>query len=276
MNPHDAVNLAVKEGVEAAVLDVMMPEMDGFDVLKALRENDATDSLPVLFLSALGEAPDRVRGLREGAEDYLAKPFDSDELRLRLDRLLRTSAAAEGLQANLSRFHLADILQQVVQSRNTGRVELSVGSKVGHLVVREGRLATASFNGLAGAEAVLAMLEADKGRCRFVPIETDEEASGHGIQLRSVLMDAAWLVDELARFRQVVPPEWAVLRLADGHTPEIPEEYSDVGISEVHRWIEQLEATTLGELLETKIGAPQRVTLAVAWLVDRGVVLVDS
>ncbi len=67
------------------VLDVMMPGESGFDLLKSLPE----PRLPVLMLSAMGEAEDRILGLEYGAEDYLVKPFEPKELVLRLKTILR-------------------------------------------------------------------------------------------------------------------------------------------------------------------------------------------
>ncbi|MGB8166151.1 MAG: response regulator transcription factor [Chthoniobacteraceae bacterium] len=74
---------------DAIVLDVMLPVMDGFALLRKLR---ATKETPVLMLTARTEPPDRVRGLDGGADDYLAKPFDLDELCARLRALIRRAA----------------------------------------------------------------------------------------------------------------------------------------------------------------------------------------
>lgn len=92
-DPGVVVSLAEREGVDAAVLDVLMPALSGFDVLRQMRENPSTAEIPVVFLSGLGEGEDRIRGLREGAEDYLVKPFEPEELALRLERLIGRRAA---------------------------------------------------------------------------------------------------------------------------------------------------------------------------------------
>ena len=68
------------------VLDIMLPVMDGYSVLKHIRNKD--EKLPVLILSAKGNAKDKIKGLRFGVDDYLSKPFDLDEFLLRIDRLL--------------------------------------------------------------------------------------------------------------------------------------------------------------------------------------------
>ncbi|WP_421790719.1 response regulator [Hyphobacterium sp.] len=68
------------------VLDVMMPGMDGFELTQAVRETRET---PILLLTARGEAEDRIKGLSLGADDYLAKPFEPEELVLRINSILR-------------------------------------------------------------------------------------------------------------------------------------------------------------------------------------------
>ena len=74
---------------ELVILDVMLPRMDGFEVCHRLREEG--NNVPVLFLTAKGDARDRIRGLSEGGDDYLAKPFNLQELLLRVAAILRRS-----------------------------------------------------------------------------------------------------------------------------------------------------------------------------------------
>lgn len=75
------------------VLDVMLPDIDGLEVCRQLRAAGANE--PVLMLTARDAIPDRVAGLDAGADDYLVKPFDFDELRARIRALLRRAAPAE-------------------------------------------------------------------------------------------------------------------------------------------------------------------------------------
>ena len=72
---------------DAAILDIMMPEADGLTVLKAIRKKGL--DLPVMFLTAKDSIPDRVLGLDSGADDYLIKPFDFDELLARVRSMTR-------------------------------------------------------------------------------------------------------------------------------------------------------------------------------------------
>ena len=81
------LQLALDKPFDLLILDVMLPGMDGFEICAAAREHGFDGG--VLMLTARSEVPDRVQGLRGGADDYLAKPFDSDELLARISSLLR-------------------------------------------------------------------------------------------------------------------------------------------------------------------------------------------
>ncbi len=86
----DALELGLSGIYDVILLDVMMPKRNGFDVLKELRK--AGIKTPVLMLTALSQAEDKVRGLDTGADDYLAKPFDTQELLARIRALSRRGA----------------------------------------------------------------------------------------------------------------------------------------------------------------------------------------
>lgn len=78
---------AAQDVYDLVVLDVMLPARDGFSVLEALRARGVRT--PVLMLTAKGTTADKLRGLRSGADDYLTKPFDRDELFARIEAILR-------------------------------------------------------------------------------------------------------------------------------------------------------------------------------------------
>ena len=79
------------------VCDVMMPEMDGYTFVQHIREDARTNWIPVLFLSAKGQSQDRVKGLNTGADVYMSKPFEPEELVAQVESLLRqTSRILEG------------------------------------------------------------------------------------------------------------------------------------------------------------------------------------
>ena len=88
-NGRTALQRAITESFEIIVLDLTLPELDGFEVLTEIRAKGFTT--PIIVLTARGTVGDRVHGLRLGADDYLSKPFDLDELEARLYALLRRS-----------------------------------------------------------------------------------------------------------------------------------------------------------------------------------------
>ncbi len=74
------------------VLDLMLPQMDGLEICRAVRGHEQTAGVPIIILTAKGEESDRIVGLEIGADDYLAKPFSPDELVARVRALLRRAA----------------------------------------------------------------------------------------------------------------------------------------------------------------------------------------
>lgn len=86
-NPTDAMQIIADSPPDAIVLDVTMPEMSGIELCRRVRA--AGLDMPICILSAKGDTNDRVEGLRAGGDDYLVKPFALEELRLRLEAMLR-------------------------------------------------------------------------------------------------------------------------------------------------------------------------------------------
>jgi two-component system cell cycle response regulator len=110
------------------LLDVDMPEMDGFEVLRRLKENKETSTIPVVFLTADFAMPDKVRGLDLGAIDYITKPFNYVELQARVRSVLRTKhqseqrAMVDGLTGLWNRTYLEDHLAtQISLAKRTGK-----------------------------------------------------------------------------------------------------------------------------------------------------------
>lgn len=83
---------------DAALLDLSLPDMDGLDVLRAIRNHAALKSLPVLLVTARNEEIDRVLGLELGADDYVSKPFSARELAARLRAILRRATPVENTE----------------------------------------------------------------------------------------------------------------------------------------------------------------------------------
>jgi two-component system response regulator TctD len=98
MNGADADTLLLTQEYGLIILDLTLPKMDGLEVLKRLRARGT--KTPVLILTARGELSERVQGLNQGADDYLAKPFELAELEARVKALLRRSQVSDAVTIN--------------------------------------------------------------------------------------------------------------------------------------------------------------------------------
>ena len=89
-NSHSSQTLKLSPSL--IISDLMMPEMDGYQLLEALKSSDATRHIPIIMLTARAEAKDKLKALRIGVDDYLTKPFDEEELLVRIENLLDNQA----------------------------------------------------------------------------------------------------------------------------------------------------------------------------------------
>ena len=141
----EALFRAAGDAFDLIVLDRMLPNVDGMTILKTLRASG--DSTPVVILSALGEVDERVKGLRAGGDDYLAKPFAMSELLARIDVLARRGP---GMSAEATRLSIGDLEIDLLgrQVRRGGqRIELTTREFriLEHLARNAGRVVTRSM-----------------------------------------------------------------------------------------------------------------------------------
>jgi len=94
-----ALHICQTQEVDIVLLDVMMPEMDGFEVCRRLKADPRTHHLPVLMITALDQPSDRVQGLDAGADDFLSKPVDDTQLMARVKSLVRLKSLTDELRA---------------------------------------------------------------------------------------------------------------------------------------------------------------------------------
>ncbi len=111
----EALDSARAEPPDLVLLDVMMPEMSGYDVCRCLKADERTAHVPIIFLTALGDVPERVIGLEAGGDDYIAKPFHPDELRARIKAALRSKQVRDRLRRERE-----DLAAQAVTDPLTG------------------------------------------------------------------------------------------------------------------------------------------------------------
>ncbi|SOY44534.1 heavy metal response regulator transcription factor [Cupriavidus taiwanensis] len=116
----DGIHMSEMTNYDVIILDVMLPGADGWTVIKAIRAKGDT---PVLFLTALDDVADRVKGFEMGADDYLVKPFAFAELLARIRRCLRQSTAKESERLRIADLEI-DVLGRRVY-RGSERIELT-------------------------------------------------------------------------------------------------------------------------------------------------------
>jgi CheY-like chemotaxis protein len=204
------------------ITDVMMPKLDGWALVRALRSRHEFALVPVIFLTALGGEDDRIRGFRLGADDYLPKPFRFEELELRVANALKkrmaTRAKAEeviaaapppvpgkkpvGIHGQLEQLGLSSLLVMIEMERKSGILRLERPGVTGRIFSRDGKVISARLDGNGvpasakkGAESVYQMLTWSDGRFDFSAVEVDMEDEVKSTTTH-LLMEGARLIDE--------------------------------------------------------------------------------
>ncbi len=133
-NGEQGIVAAQRTNPDLIILDLMLPVIDGLEVCRRLRSNPITREIPVLMLTAKDEVRDRITGLRTGADDYLTKPFDFDELLERMRAILRRSRPrvnGSGDESNGQVLEFADL------KLNTATREVTRGGRLIELTATE-------------------------------------------------------------------------------------------------------------------------------------------
>lgn len=133
---------ALETDYDAILLDVMLPKMDGWQVLCRLRETKKT---PVLMLTARDAIPDRIRGLNTGADDYLTKPCDLDELLARLRALIRRSSGRPTPQVEIDDIKIDLVARKVTKAGEPVTLTAREFGLLEVLIMRRGEVVTRSL-----------------------------------------------------------------------------------------------------------------------------------
>lgn len=269
--PSQVVALAAEEDVDAVVLDVLMPGVSGYEVLRQLRTNGRTARLPVLLLSSASDSRQRVHGLRQGASDFVAKPFDPDELVLRVGRLVEAVDSRE-LEGHLESYPFWELLQSLQHGRRSGHLELQDLPEPSFLQLHLGGVRVAAFGKLEGREAALAMAQEARGRFTFRSASDEEAdtAAGIEISINGLLMESAFLQDELRKLQRFVPGDHQLLHALPGTLPALPETFESIPVTATYLRILEHPDTSLSKLQGRLAVAPQKIQLSVAWLLEQG------
>ncbi|HTY45781.1 MAG TPA: response regulator transcription factor [Patescibacteria group bacterium] len=120
-----ALDVLSKRGADLVILDIMLPKMDGFEVCRAIKQDNKLKNIPIIMLTAKGEEVDRIVGLELGADDYVVKPFSPRELMLRVKAILKRGKTPESSKSIVSRGALTIDIPKHRVTVNHKEVELT-------------------------------------------------------------------------------------------------------------------------------------------------------
>jgi CheY-like chemotaxis protein len=201
------LELALAENPDIIIADIAMPGMDGWELCSQIRSNPYTSFIPFIFLTQKTEAPDRIRGLQMGADDYLTKPFDMEELLTRVNlifqRMLKTQEAlltrkSVSLSGTTREIGLADLLQMFALNQKTGLLKISrIGSPTGRLAFVSGRMIRAELGKLEGLKVIYRLLGWKDANFEVEPLIDLRQDPALPEKVETLLMEGARQLDEM-------------------------------------------------------------------------------
>lgn len=207
-NGVEGLEKAKKERPDLIVLDVMMPEMDGYEVCRRLKADIKTKNLLILMLTAKGQIQDKVKGLDIGADDYLAKPYDKEEFESRVKALIRRTSNENDKREN-------DTAPSLFLSY--ARADVQTVEKIYQTLSRQGCKPWMDVHDITGGEDWLHAINnaIDKSEL-FVPILSNNSVNRRGMIIKE--MQRA-----LEKWRGMLPDDIYVIpiRLDDCPFPEL-------------------------------------------------------
>lgn len=170
-----------EEGLVATLLhkpdiiisDINMPELNGWELCYLLRQIPSSRPIPIVFLSSRSDLPDRIKSLRMGADDFIAKPFSMENLVKRVRIVLgrvknrqRITAGTPTAAAELNTL-LIDLMEYLRATRRSGNIDYVHDRKSGQIQLAGGNVVGATFEGTQGEAAVRKMLQQGAGEITF-------------------------------------------------------------------------------------------------------------
>lgn len=197
--------------------DTRLPKVDGYALVRKLKERPEWATIPVVFLTSQKSIEDKIRGLELGVEDYLTKPIFVRELIARVNLLLarrtregiatkqHTGTGRTRFSGSIADMNVVDLLQTFEVSRKSGIVHLTNGDSDAQVFFRDGKVVDATLGRLVGEEAVYRALIWNEGEfeVEFCRVDSGDviESSTQGL-----LMEGMRRVDEWGRLLEALPP----------------------------------------------------------------------
>jgi CheY-like chemotaxis protein len=212
----DALSKVEFSAPDLILTDTRLPRLDGYELVRKLKERPEFAAIPVVFLTSQKSIEDKIRGLELGIEDYLTKPIFVRELIARVTLLLarRTHdsmatsvpmSRRTRLSGSLEDLAVVDLLQTFEVSRKSGIARISDGRREALFYVREGKVVDASLGRLRGEEAVYRALIWNSGtfEVEFQPVSNEDIIP---TSTQGLLMEGMRRVDEWGRLLEQLPP----------------------------------------------------------------------
>ncbi len=248
-NGEEALKRVAAKRPSLVLLDLEMPVMDGFETCHRLKEDPKTEHIPVIMFTGLESTSDKVKGIRRGADDYVVKTVDPEEIQARIEMILRRSRRYEPapggdkessdavLSGSLEEKSFPEAFQLALAYGQSGTLVLRNGDKDGRVYLNDGVVIHAEAASLSGEDAFYDLALWNKGNFSYTVGEVSSEQSIRKSGT-SLLMEATRRMDEwnlisskIASF-DVVPhrvatpgaeplrltrSDWRVTSLVDGH-----------------------------------------------------------
>ena len=266
-----------RELPDAIVSDILMPEVDGWVFFEELRRDPKTASIPFIFLTVEGDLPQRLRGLHLGADDYMTKPFDVEELLVRVTRLVERRATLDRarhggealLAGSVEHLAISDLLQILSLNGKDGTVALVQGAIEGRIEFVSGQIVHAVAGSARGPKALFRMLGWTGATFRVLPRSEAPEARSISGSTSNVLMDGLVSLDEWARWKESLPDEGARLAM----TPEARDKLHghNVTPAEFDLLARAKTGVTVARALEESPHPDAEIAEAISTLIARGI-----
>jgi CheY-like chemotaxis protein len=227
------------------LLDLEMPVMNGFETCDRLKGNPDTEEIPVIMFTGLEQTTDKVKGIKKGADDYVVKTVDPEELQARIEMILRRSRRypaqeqeeeEHAVSGSLADLQFPEAMQLILTYGKTGVMHLVDGDSTARVYVNGGNVVHAEVEDLKGEEAFYKLAFWKAGKFRF---QVGEEPESQTITASgtNLLIESTRRLDEWNLFSSKIPSfdvtphrvplaeggsirltgkDWAILRLADG------------------------------------------------------------
>lgn len=246
------VGLETARGLKPDLIlcDISMPGMNGFDLRRELATDPALGEIPFVFVSSNARVDSQLTGLRLGATAYLTKPIRRETLVAtvlhQLERRQAQQAAvvkpimdapsAGHFGGNLDTIAMPELLQLLESSRSTGVLEVKGRATTGEMTLARGALLAARAGVLAGEDAALELVWTTEGDFHFTRRPVGPREDGGGLAIGRLLVEAAWMKDELARLGSLAPRPADAVVIVDG--ARMPELFAGIGIEPWPSWKE--------------------------------------